>query len=371
MPWREVSPVDERLRFVARVEEGERITDLCREFGISRKTGHKILKRYREGGLAGLVDQRRAPQRIPHRTPPEIRAKFLEAKRRHPTWGPRKLKAWLERKQPGVVLPAASSMGYWLKREGLVKARRRRRRPSYLSPWELTKPAKPNDVWCADFKGQFKLANGRYCYPLTITDLYSRFLVACIALESTKAEPARWAFSEAFREYGLPAVIRSDNGCPFASTALAGLSSLSAFWLRLGIRAERIEPAHPEQNGQHERMHLTLKEETTRPAGANLLQQQERFDVFREEFNEERPHEALGQRTPASFYSPSERACPTKVQELAYPLHDLTRLVSGSGLVSLRQKVFFLTTALAGENVGLREVEDGCWLVSYVSLDLG
>jgi transposase InsO family protein len=363
--------VDERLRFVARVEEGERITDLCREFGISRKTGHKILKRYREDGLVGLVDQRRAPQRIPHRTPPEIRAKIVEAKRRHLSWGPKKLKAWLERKEPGVTLPAASSIGYWLKRAGLVKPRRRRRRPTCLSPSELTKPTKPNEVWCADFKGQFKLGNGRYCYPLTITDLHSRFLVACVALESTKAETARWAFSEAFREYGLPSVIRSDNGCPFASTALAGLSSLSAFWLRLGVRSERIEPAHPEQNGQHERMHLTLKEETTRPAGANLLQQQERFDAFREEFNEERPHEALGQRTPASFYLPSERACPIEIPELAYPLHDLTRMVNGCGLVSLRQKVFFLTTALAGENVGLREVGDGRWLVSYVSLDLG
>jgi transposase InsO family protein len=363
--------VDERLRFVARVKEGESVVDLCREFGISRKTGHKILKRYREQGLLGLEDQRRSPKRIPHKTEPEVVALVVEARKTHASWGPKKLKAWLERKHEGIALPAASTIGAWLKREGLVKSRPRRRRCPGMSPTELTPATAPNDVWCADFKGQFKLGNGRYCYPLTITDQHSRFLVSCEALEGVRTEGARWVFEEAFRECGLPRVIRTDNGAPFATTALGGLSALSAWWLRLGIRPERIEPAHPEQNGQHERMHLTLKQETTRPAAANALQQQERFDDFKEEFNKERPHEALDQQPPATIYVPSERRYPDEVPELEYPLHDLARAVGRTGFVQLNRVKFFLTQALAGQHVGLREVDDGKWLVSYVQLDLG
>jgi transposase InsO family protein len=371
VPWKAISPVDERARFVMRAQDGESITDLCREFGISRKTGHKILKRFREGSYAALEDQGRAPKRIPHRTPPEIRALILSAKRRHASWGPKKLKAWLERKNEGLELPAPSTIGELLRREGLVNARGPRRRATALSRSELTRASAPNEVWCADFKGQFRLGNGQYCYPLTITDLHSRYLIACTALEGTKSGPALWAFEEAFQEYGLPAVIRTDNGVPFASTGLAGLSSLSAYWMRLGVRPERTEPASPQQNGEHERMHRTLKAETTRPAGANLLQQQERFDRFREEFNEERPHEAIGQRPPAELYIPSDRRLSEELPELMYPLHDVTRLVSVVGHVYLNGGYFHLTQALAGHDVGLRELEDGRWLVSYTSLDLG
>jgi transposase InsO family protein len=370
MPWKATCPVDERMRFVARLQEGDRMVDLCREYGISRKTGHKIWVRFQADGLRGLEDRRRTPERIPHRTSPELRAVLVKARKAHPSWGPRKLKAWLEEKQKGITLPSANTIGYWLKREGLVKARPRRRTPG-LVPSELTRATAPNDVWCVDFKGQFQLGNGQYCYPLTITDLYSRFLIACTALEGTKTEPARWAFEEAFREYGLPRIIRSDNGCPFASTGMAGLSSLSVFWLRLGIRPERIEPGCPEQNGQHERMHLTLKVETTRPAAANALQQQERFDGFRVEFNEERPHEALGQKPPASVFVPSERRWTGELPELRYPLHDLTRPVGDNGTVCMRGHQYVLSQALAGELVGLRELDPGRWLVTFMSLDLG
>jgi transposase InsO family protein len=347
------------------------MTELCREYEISRKTGYKFLRRFERLGLQGLQDQSTAPHRVSGRTSPEIRELLIKTKKAHLTWGPKKLKAWLEAKREGLVLPSTNTIEHWLRREGLVKKRGRRRRATCLPPSKLTAGTVANEVWCADYKGQFKLANGTYCYPLTITDLHSRFLIACTALESTKAEPAMAAFEEAFREYGLPQVIRTDNGCPFASTGLAGFSMLSVRWLRLGIRPERIQPSHPEQNGQHERMHRTLKQETARPAGANLLQQQERFDEFRREFNEERPHEALGLRPPATLYVPSDRSYPTELPEFTYPLHDLTRTVSSSGMVWIQRRPVFLARALAGEFVGLREIEDGRWLVSYATEDLG
>jgi transposase InsO family protein len=359
------------MRFVARLQEGERMVDLCREYGVSRKTGHKIWNRFQELGLDGLEDQERAPKRIPHRTSPEIRALFVDAKRKHPSWGPKKLRAWLLEKKKGLVLPSANTMGQWLKREGLVEARKTRQRCVPTPPNALTQAKAANDVWCADFKGQFRLGNGRHCYPLTITDLHSRYLLGCVALDGTSGGPARIAFEEVFRDFGLPSVIRTDNGSPFASTGLAGLTSLSVWWLRLGIALERIEPAHPEQNGQHERMHLTLKRETTRPAGANMLQQQERFDGFQEEFNEERPHEALGLRPPASVYSASSRRYPETLRELDYPLHDLFCTITQAGAAYLNGRQFFLSLALRGERVGLREVDDGVWLVSFMSLDLG
>src|SRR2546421_3792047 len=357
--------MNERMRFVARLQEGAKMVDLCHEYAITRKTGHKIWSRFKAEGLCGLEDKRRVPKHIPHRTSPELRALILKSKKQHPTWGPKKLRAWLERKETGLLLPSANTFGYWLKRAGLVKERRARRRRPGHGRSELTNASAANEVWCTDFKGQFRLGNGQHCFPLTITDLHSRFLIACTALEGTAAVPALWAFTEAFREYGLPRVIRTDNGCPFASSGMSGLTILSARWLRLGIRHERIEPAHPEQNGQHERMHLTLKRETTRPAGANLLQQQERFDTFRREFNEERPHEALGQSTPASHYKRSERTHPEELPDLVYPLHDLTRVVNASGVVSLFDVRIYVSHALAGEAVGLRELKDRRWLVSY------
>lgn len=349
------------------------MTDLCQEFGVSRETGHKIKRRFEELGVAGLFDQSRAPRRIPHRTSDAIRQLLVEAKTQHPTWGPKKLRAWLLKNDEGLKLPAPSTIGGILKEEGLVKPRRRRRHGK-ATPTDLTQPTAPNEVWCADFKGQFRLRNrsGKYCYPLTITDGHSRYLIACEALDGTKAGPAQTVFEIAFREYGLPKVIRTDNGTPFGSTGLAGLTALSAWWLRLGIAPERIEPGCPQQNGQHERMHRTLKAETTRPAAASMLQQQERFDRFRLEFNEERPHEALELRTPASEYEPSKRGYEDAAAEPDYALHDLVLNVTSAGSVWLPgRRCVYLGTALAGQPVGLREVDDERWLVSFMNLQLG
>jgi putative transposase len=360
------------MQFLARLQAGERMTDLCREFGISRKTGYKVQARFEAVGSAALQDASRAPKRVANRTSGEIRELLLAARREHPTWGPRKLRAWLMLKQPGLVLPAASTIGDLLKREGMVERRRRRRS---TPPWAggRFEPQGPNELWCADYKGQFRLGNRQYCYPLTITDRFSRFLLGCEALESIHTSSAQATFEAVFREHGMPRCIRTDNGAPFASRGLHGLTRLSVWWLRLGIRHERIEPAHPEQNGQHERMHLVLKQQTTRPAAPTLLQQQERFDSFIDEYNDERPHEALGQTPPARHHARSPRTYPNRLPELTYPLHDRTCVVSTQGHLKMggRNGSYFLSLALAGELVGLREVDDGVWLVSYADVDLG
>jgi putative transposase len=363
------------MKFVARLRSGERMIDLCREFGISRKTGYKFLQRFEEHSVVGLADQRRAPARIPHRTTPEVAEMVVALRQKHPTWGPKKLRAQLLRQHPGLVVPAASTIGELLKKRGLTLVSKRRRRP-VVSYSPLCHAQAANDVWCVDFKGQFRLGNGRYCYPLTITDAHSRMLLACEGLDNTRGDGAQAVFQQAFRRYGLPGAIRSDNGTPFASQGIAGLSRLSVWWLRLGIGLERIEPASPQQNGRHERMHRTLKAETTRPAGANMLQQQERFDRFQDLYNHVRPHEALGQLPPATFYRTSSRVFPAVPPEPQYPLHDLTVKVRPAGHVYLpgsgqRPGNVFLSSALAGEYVGLRELDDHAWLVSFLHIDLG
>jgi transposase InsO family protein len=371
VPWRVSDPVSERLEFVRRLEAGERVVDLCHEFGISRKTAYKLKERYEELGARGLFDRSRAPRTIPHRTSREVETLLVDARKAHPTWGPKKLRASLLRQSPELKLPSASTVGDVLKRRGLITPRKRRRSTMpHGSP--LRTAAAPNDIWCADFKGQFRLGSGRYCYPLTITDRFSRYLIRCEALEGTHVETAIAVFDQAFREFGLPTVIRTDNGCPFAAPGLWGLSKLSARWLRLGIWPERIQPAHPEQNGQHERMHLVLKQETTRPAGDNFLQQQERFDTFIEQYNFDRPHEALGQRPPADYFAKSSRQLPDKLPEPEYPMHDVVRKVNRMGDVRMsKRNRFFLSGVLADEHVGMREIDDGRWLVSFMQLDLG
>lgn len=372
MPWRVTEVLNERMRFVVRREAGERMIDLCREFGISRKTGYKFWNRYRELGPEGLGDFSRRPHRHPGRTPEEIRELVLEARLAHPTWGPKKLRALLQREHRGVCIPAASTIGELLNHKGLTERRRRRRRCSPTPVRQLTKAQAPNDVWCADFKGQFRLRDRRYCYPLTITDQHSRFLLGCESLESTRTEGAMATFVAAFQTYGLPKVIRTDNGTPFASTGLAGLSRLSVWWLRLGIRPERIEPGHPEQNGRHERMHLTLKQDTTRPPGANLLHQQELFDRFRTTFNEQRPHEALEMKRPADVYMASTQNYPDVLDSMAYSLHDRTCRVQVSGHIYVTSEcTVYLASSLATERVGLREIEPGQWLVTFLDIDLG
>jgi len=372
VPWKVRELMSERMDFVTRLKNGERMTDLCQEFGISRKTGYKFWERFARAGESGLGDVSRARKSIAHKTPQAVEELLVAARRKQSSWGGRKLKDVLSKKHPGVALPSPTTIAAILKRHGLVEARKRRRLPSRYEG-RLTVPSGPNDVWAADYKGQFRLGNRQYCYPLTATDLHSRLILAVEALDATDEEQARAVFEEVFATYGLPSVIRTDNGTPFASAAaLAGLTRLSAYWLRLGIRHERTEPAHPEQNGCHERMHRTLKAETTRPARSNLLQQQERFDEFQREFNEERPHEALEMKRPAEVYRSSERPLPQPLPELTYPLHDDVLTVGRSGHIRLpRARHVFLSYALVQQEVGLREEMDGRWLVTFASLDLG
>jgi transposase InsO family protein len=369
MPWKESSVMDERLRFVARLLEGEQMSHLCREFGISRKTGYKIFDRYKEHGLEGLTDRSRRPVRYANQLPHQVETAIVRLKQDKPHWGARKLRELLLRRLAGDVrVPAKSTIHAVLDRHGLVKPaiRRRRANGTPLSPGQA-----PNDLWCADYKGEFKLGNKTYCYPLTVTDHASRYLLLCEALQSTREDLACTAFDRLFRERGLPAAIRSDNGVPFASAnALFNLSRLSVWWLRLGIHIERIRPGHPQQNGRHERMHLTLKKEATRPPGMNSLQQQAKFDAFQGEFNTERPHEAIGMKCPAELYTPSPRIY-RGLPELSYPFHDREILVTACGRLCLHRKKINLSTVFAGQSVGIKEVEDGVWLVSFMHYDLG
>jgi transposase InsO family protein len=370
MPWRRYSVMEERLRFVARLLDGEAMTDVCREFGISRKTGYKIFGRYRERGLEALTDRSRRPVRHANQLPPQIEGLIVTFKRDKPHWGARKIRELLVRRLDGDIrVPAKSTIHAVLHRHGLVKAIGRPRHRAAGTP--LSQGAAPNDLWCADFKGEFKLGNGRYCYPLTVTDHASRFLLLCEALESTREDPAITAFEQLFRERGLPLAIRSDNGVPFASpNGLYNLSKLSVWWLRLGIEIERIKPGHPQQNGRHERMHLTLKKEATRPPGMNSLQQQARFDDFVTEFNTERPHEALAMMTPAEVYRPSIRAY-DGLPDVTYPFHDRDILVTACGRICMHRKKINISTALAGQTLGIKEVDEGIWLVSFMRYDLG
>jgi transposase InsO family protein len=370
MPWKVSEIVSERMKFVMRLEEGERMTDLCKEFGISRKTGYKFWYRYRLGGPEALFDEPRRPAFHPSTTSEAIRKLVVDLRLKHPTWGPRKLKATLERKHPDLEIPAKSTIGDLLRKKGLVKPRSSRKRRK-ATPTSLSQSHAPNQIWCADFKGEFLLGNHKPCYPLTISDHYSRYLIACEGLEGTSTPAVKEVFEEAFRKYGMPAIIRTDNGSPFASTGLEGLTKLSVWWLRLGIILERIKPGHPEQNGRHERMHLTLKQETTRPAASNFLQQQERFDRFRKEYNLARPHEALGMRRPVEVYTTSCKQLPDVLPAPDYSLFDMTKTVGRDGHINLGGGSYFIGAALAGEQVGLREVRERYWLVCFLGKKLG
>src|SRR5215510_11008129 len=370
MPWKESSVMDERMRFVIRLRDGETMASLCREFGISRKTGYKIFERYEECGLEGLTDRSRRPFRYANQLPEQIEAAIVAAKREKPNWGARKIRERLLRRLPHAVkVPACSTIHAVLDRHGLVARPTRSRTRAEGTP--LSEGTNPNDLWCTDYKGEFMLGDKRYCYPLTVTDHASRFLLLCEAMESNREKLAFTAFERLFKERGLPLAIRSDNGVPFASpNGLFNLSKLSVWWLRLGIAIERIRPGHPQQNGRHERMHLTLKKEATRPPGLNSLQQQAKFDAFVHEFNYERPHEALDMKYPAEIYKPSTRPY-RGIGELSYPFHDRTALVTCSGRICIYNKKINLSTSLAGQAVGIKEVDDGIWLVSFMDYDLG
>ena len=372
MPWKESSVMEERLRFVARLLEGECMSETCRVFGISRKTGYKIYNRYLEEGAEALCDRSRRPVRYANQLPDQVERLIVDCKREKPHWGARKIRELLVRRLAGDVrIPATSTVHAVLDRHGLVKHARKRQGRNKATGTALSQAIHPNDLWCTDFKGEFKLGNGKYCYPLTVTDQASRYVLGIEAFENNKQDPVIEAFIPLFKEYGLPTAIRSDNGVPFASpNGLYGLSKLSVWWLRLGIGIERIKPGNPQQNGRHERMHLTLKQECAKPARQNSLQQQARFDEFVSEFNQERPHEALAMKTPAQVYHPSNRAY-EGLPELDYPFHDKDYLVTACGRICMHRKKINLSTVLAGQRVGLKEVEDGIWLVTFMNYDLG
>jgi putative transposase len=369
MPWQECYKMDERLRFVARLLDGEKMAVLCREFDVSRKTGYKIFARYKDCGLEGLTDRSRRPYRHGLRLPFQIEKLIVQLKQEHPSWGAPKIREKIKRLHSEITLPAISTVHAVLDRNGLVTRRRRRRyKPEGT---ELSVTQRPNDLWCADYKGEFMLADKRYCYPLTITDFASRYLLSCEALSTTKEKYAFTVFERVFKDFGLPGAIRTDNGVPFASpNSMFGLSRLSVWWLRLGIGIERIKPGNPQQNGRHERMHLTLKKEATKPAAKNFLQQQAKFDRFIECFNQERPHQAIGMKYPAELYTPSLR--PYKgLSDLEYPFHDRTITVTACGRICIGKRKINLSTVFAGQNIGIKEVSDKIWLVSFMKYDLG
>ena len=370
MPWKECHVMDERLRFVARLLEGETMTALCEEFGISRKTGYKIYQRYRRVGVQGLTDRSRRPYRHANQLPGVVEQTIVRVKREFPHWGAPKIRERLRQRWPEVSCPAISTVHAVLDRHGLVRRRSRRRRPR-LTGTPLSWPATPNRLWCADYKGEFLLGNRRYCYPLTITDFASRYLLACEALSTTRERYAFAVFERAFLDFGLPDAIRTDNGVPFASAhALYGLSKLAVWWLRLGIALERIAPGHPEQNGRHERLHLTLKTEATRPAATNVLQQQARFDTFVHQYNHDRPHQALEMATPASRYTPSARPY-HGLEELEYPRHDWTAVITTCGRICYQRRKINVSQVFAGQKVGVKQTDDHIWLVTFMDYDLG
>ncbi len=340
------------------------MAELCRHYGIARKTGYEMLARWQQQGVEGLKDRSRAPFAHPNQTPAEVEAAVLELRRAHMSWGPRKLRRWLEDHHPHRAWPAPSTIGALLGRAGLAHARRlRRRTPPFTQPFAAATEA--NAVWCADFKGWFRTRDGERIDPFTMTDAASRYLLRCQAVEKTDTDAVRSISEAAFREYGLPLAIRTDNGPPFASRGVAGLSRLSLYWMKLGIVPERIQPGHPEQNGRHERMHRTLKEETATPAQANRRRQQEAFDRFRHTYNKERPHEALGQKPPASLYTSSPRTYPARLPQPEYDSGVLVRQVYPHGQFFWKGQYVFLSKVLAGERIGLEPIDDRYWCICF------
>ena len=371
MPWSQTTPMHQRTLFIADHLRGTRsVSELCTEYGISRKTAYKWIDRFIRRGPAGLEDRSRRPHSAPNATEPAVIEALVALRHRHPTWGAKKLIAYLARRHPQWKLPGASVTCALLKRRGLVRRKAARRKIGHPGKPSLLIVA-PNQVWCADFKGQFRMGNGRYCYPLTVTDGYSRFLLGCQGLTDTRVAGAKPVFQQLFRQYGLPQFIRTDNGVPFATNTLARLSRLSARWIRIGVMPQLIELGNPQQNGRHERMHRTLKAEATRPPAAAMRSQQIKFDSFRREFNMERPHEALEQLTPSQLYQPSTRAMPAKLPPLEYPDRFEVRYVSANGGIRWNKQWVNVSTTCIGEYVGLEEIDDGIWNVLFGRLRIG
>lgn len=371
MPWKETRVMDQKIQMISNWLSGEySITELSRIHEVSRKTLYKWIERYEADQESGLRERGRRPLTMPRATPPELVAEILASKSQHEHWGSRKLLAWLRSHQPEKSWPAASTTSDILKRHGMVHARHKRHHTSpYSAPF--LKSNQPNEVWCADFKGQFRLGEGHLCYPLTLTDSYSRYLLGCWGLAHPAYLPTRSYFERAFREYGLPSAIRTDNGVPFASVGLGGLSSLSMWFIKLGIHPERIEKGHPEQNGRHERMHRTLKAEAVSPPRKSMNEQQRAFDRFRAGYNNDRPHEALGQKPPASIYLRSRREYPGKLPEIEYPQSFSVRQVKANGCFKWQDRELYLSGALAGERIGLKAIDNGTWRIYFSFQPIG
>lgn len=372
MAWKETVVLEERMRFVlaCRAVPCDAMAVLCRRFGVSRRTGYKWLERYEGQGPSGLEDQSRAPHTHPRAAGALLVERVVAARRAHPTWGPRKLLAILQREDPAASWPAASTIGGILQRQGLSVPRVRRARPGPgANP--LGPCLAPNRVWCADFKGWFRTGDGRRCDPLTVMDGHSRYLLRCQAVARMDYATTRGLFEATFRRHGLPEAIRTDNGEPFAGNGLLRLSRLNVWWVRLGIGLQRIEPGKPQQNGSHERMHGTLQAETASPPAATLRAQARRFEAFVKEYNHQRPHEALGMATPASVYRPSARAYPEKLAELEYPSDYQLRKVAADGDIRWKVAKVFLSKSLGGQTVGLQELDGRFWKVSLGPVELG
>jgi putative transposase len=373
MSWKVSGPVEERSRFMEAYDTGlYSMAELAAAFEVSRKTGYKWRDRFRDGGHAALENRSSAPLRSPQRMDPAIEQLLLDAREARPRWGPRKILPWLARHHPELAesFPAASTVGDLYRRKGLVKNRRRRGSRPFETAGALHTQA-PNDVWTADYKGEFRLHNGRYCYPFTLADAHTRYLLACTAEPSTSLRGARSGFLEAFRTYGLPRAIRTDNGTPFVGHGVSGLSALSVWWIKLGIHPQRIPKGRPDQNGSHERMHGTLAAEATRPPEEGFAQQQTRFDCFRRDFNEERPHEALDQQTPASIYQASPREYPERIAPPDYPGYYERRKVDGNGRFKFRGLSLFVAHPMAGEWLGLVEIDTELWSVRFYQHEIG
>ncbi len=365
MPWLETDPMEQRTHFIVDHQRGlYRMSELCARYGISRTTGYKWLARFAEFGWPGLDDQSRAPHTCPHRIAADLEALLCDTRRGHPDWGAGKLLDYLRPRHDRIDWPATSTVNDLLGRHGLLEKRPRRRPHAHPGSIPVA-TTEPNDLWTTDFKGQFPTQDGVLCYPLTIADQHSRYLLTCQGRPSTHWRPVQADFTRAFQTYGLPRALRTDNGVPFASSGLHGLSQLNVWWMRLGIQHQRIAPGQPQQNGAHERMHKTLKRGAIRPPRANARAQQRAFDHFRAEFNDERPHAALGGQTPGSLYHPSPRPYPRVLPPQEYPGHVLVRKVTSGGTFSFQGHLLFLASALSDHHIGLEETEDGIWSIYF------
>jgi transposase InsO family protein len=371
MPWNETNAMNEKVRFInAWLSKEYAIAELCRQFNITRKTGYKIIHRFEIEGSAGFEEHSRAHYSHPKQLGIELVDLLLKTKLRYPSWGPRKIKTWLEIERPNLIWPAASTIGELFKRHGMVRKKNKRLKvPPHSQPFIAC--TAPNESWSADFKGQFKLGTKEYCYPLTISDNYSRYLLGCKCLKSPTKIDVQLYFEQVFKKYGIPLSIKTDNGTPFASVGIGGLSKLSIWWLKLGIIPERIKPGHPEQNGRHERMHRTLKQEAITPAQKNIALQQKVINRFIKEYNEERPHEALGKLRPSDIYRSSNKEYPSKLQEIVYPNDIIVKKVKHNGYIKFKNQEIYIGSVLAKELIGLKQIKEELWQINFSMLKLG